>query len=479
MNEHRVQGLMAALGVAVVTLVVGLLAVWTPGWVVVVLASAAAGLATWVVARRLARAHADSVTVLAERLSTIASDHLTPLSSGEPIETLDALESHAEAVSRATHHALRRLGDQLQAFEDLIEAVDVPLMVVDVEGRVLLSNRAACEMLARPVARVLGANLEDLFTEAQVLELLGQARQGQHAAGRVRLSRDGLARVFDSQASPVRVAGGRGVVLSFQDVTDLAIAVQLKTDFVGNASHELRTPIASIRAAVDTLLGPARNDPQMSGRFAEMIRSNVVRLEELVRDLLDLSRFESAEPVIECQEVDMRALAALLAQVFEQVCGDRRIVLTFDVEPTLHRIWTDRSALDLVLRNLIENAIKFSHEGGLVRVVARALDTRAGDKRAVARFEVIDSGVGIPLAHQQRIFERFFQVDQARSGGVDRRGTGLGLAIVKHAVRRLGGTIEVQSVWKQGTTMTVDLPDTVMDEGERAGSEPPRRREAV
>ena len=475
MTEHHMKEIGSAAAVACATLVVGLCALWAPGWVVAVVSAAAAGMSVWVLVTRDTRRRQMVLASIGGRLTDLASKHGAIGEATEPaVATLGGLERRAAAVSEAIGVAMVRLGDQLHGLEDVIEALDVPLMAVSVDGHVRLANAAACALVGRESEAVKGANLEDLFTEAAVLELMRQAREGRHAAGQVRINRNLMVRVLDTQASPVRLGGGRGVVLSFQDVTDLAMAVQLKTDFVGNASHELRTPIASIRAAVDTLLGPAKNDPQMHTRFAEMIRANVVRLEELVRDLLDLSRFESEESVASCAEVDCLELCADLAQVFEQEHKDRSIELEFQLHQALRRVWTDRSALELVLRNLIENAIKFSHDGGSVRVLGSVVAGEGGLRPGV-RLDVIDQGIGIPVSHQQRIFERFFQVDQARSGGAQRRGTGLGLAIVKHAVRRLGGTVEVKSVWKQGTTMTVLLPDSVMGGGVEA--EPPRRRE--
>ena len=146
-------------------------------------------------------------------------------------------------------------------------------------------------------------------------------------------------------------------------------------------------------------------------------------------------------------------LPPALASMFEVVCRDRNISLRFDLSPELERLRTDRNLLLLILSNLIDNACKFAFEGTEVVVSGRPSEDGQG-----IRIDVTDHGVGIPLGQQQRIFERFFQVDPARSGG-PKRGTGLGLSIVKHAVRRLGGIIRVNSVWQQGTTMIVELPN--------------------
>jgi two-component system phosphate regulon sensor histidine kinase PhoR len=248
--------------------------------------------------------------------------------------------------------------------------------------------------------------------------------------------------------------------VTLRDITEQATALQLKTDFVANASHELRTPLASIKTAAETLADLGDESPAMRSRLVSMIASNAARLEELSRDLLDLSSLESVETKSAMDRIDVLEIARDLHDLFETACAERRIALEFDLDDRLRSVWTDGRLLRLVLRNLIDNAIKFAYEDTAVRV--RGVVVNAGPaERDAARFEVIDLGIGIPLAQQQRVFERFFQVDAARSGSPRRRGTGLGLAIVKHALRAIGGTIQVKSVWQQGTTMTVVLPGCV------------------
>jgi two-component system, OmpR family, phosphate regulon sensor histidine kinase PhoR len=188
-----------------------------------------------------------------------------------------------------------------------------------------------------------------------------------------------------------------------------------------------------------------------------MLSGNVARLEEMVRDLLDLSRLESPEAALRIEPAPGSELARGLSEDFSNACRQRSLTLVFDLDPALERVRTDRKLLGLILSNLIDNATKFAFEGTEIRVVGRPLAPQNGGLAGV-RLEVIDRGVGIPLNQQSRVFERYYQVDQARDGGRIRRGTGLGLAIVKHAVRRLGGTIRVNSVWQQGTTMVVELP---------------------
>ncbi len=380
---------------------------------------------------------------------------------------------------------LRALALERDNLREVMNAVGDPLLVTDEHGAVRLWNAAAEAFLSRGGERIQGRSIEELFTSAELVALHTAASRGTARQGIVRLAREGGVRCFEALASSVRWrrmpsgsaeepgrsgaegngggAGpgmGHGAVLTLRDVTELATASQLKTDFVANASHELRTPLSSIRGAVETLMDEPE-DPKMRARLMGMIAGNVGRLEELTRDLLDLTRLETPGAGPSISVARMSEVAVSLSAFFEESCERRGVGLAFECAPELEEIRTDPRLLDLILRNLIENAIKFAYEKTVVRVRGEVIAGGPADALAGARLRVVDQGQGIPLAAQARIFERFYQVDQSRSGHTERRGTGLGLAIVKHAVKTLGGTIAVESVWKQGTTMTVELPACV------------------
>lgn len=380
----------------------------------------------------------------------------------------------AASLERATEavRALSVSAAEGRGWREMIEAVGEPLVATDAAGRVVLVSRAAERALGvrfegRPRA------IDELIAQHDVLALHQTASEGKSAWAQVRLVRGDEARVYDTMASPLgpgqaagngggRGAGG-GVVLAFRDVTDLATAIQARTDFVANASHELRTPLAAMRAAYDTLR-LALDDPRMRDRALELAGSNLKRLEEMTRDLLDLSRLESPDAQVRLEVVDMKELVEDVASAFEAARQPRRLGLSIEIAPGARRVETDPRLVQEVMRNLIDNACRFAHEGTTIRVVGEAVPESAGVAgRAMLRLRVIDLGTGIPLDQQGRIFERFYQVDPARSG--KGRGTGLGLAIVKHAVRALGGSVDVESVWGQGTTMIVELPGAVVSSG--------------
>lgn len=386
-----------------------------------------------------------------------ALDHLRATlgaSGREPVEELVGLVREKLAAANLAAANLRAV---LDADRD-------PVIATDSAGELVIWNRATCDFFAKPAQALQGRIIDELFTQAEVLGLHASAVGGQARAGQVRMNREGAMRVYEVVAAPAALEltglstrsratyAEPGVVLTLRDVTELARAVQLKTDFVANASHELRTPLSSIKAAAETL-GEMVEEPPMAARLVQMIAANTTRLEELTRDLLDLSRLETPEASIELSTVRLGDLFESLVPVFEAPCKERNLRLVFEPSPDASEFTSDPRLLSLILKNLIENATKFAYEGTAIRVVV----SRASPRDAV-RIQVIDQGIGIPLNAQDRIFERFYQVDLSRAGGASRRGTGLGLAIVKHAAKALGGTISVQSVWKEGTTMTVELP---------------------
>lgn len=396
----------------------------------------------------------------------------------------DAAEGVGDRVERASRRARAR-HDDLQA---MLDALADPFLATDEMGVVRLANPSARAFFDGTRGGPVGRSIEDLFTQADALGLHAAARGGRAATGQVRLSRAGTPRIFEVAAAPVVLgptessdaSGARGVALTLRDVTDLAAAIQLKAEFVANASHELRTPLASIKGAAETLRDGALDDPPMAARLVEMIATNVLRLEDLVRDLMELSRLESPDAPVRWEEVDLPRFARSIADLFADACRERRLTIEIEIAPDAAVIRTDRQLLQAILQNLVENATKFANEGTAVRIVGEALSpvrvmaptvaasagaaltTESNDiassRPPGVRLRVIDRGIGIPINQQARIFDRFYQVDAARTTTAQRRGTGLGLAIVKHAVKRLGGSVGVESVWKQGTTMIVDLP---------------------
>ncbi len=385
-------------------------------------------------------------------------------------------------LARALNELRRRWSDDLltidrqrQALAALLDQLHEGVVVARPDGRISLINPAAVRLLGleagqRSIAAFIGQTVEQFVPQHELQKMLhvpaGEPRPRSLSAdalfereARIQVGRAGgavhlLARVSDVEMFDVtaRTSGptvGRLLVLT--DITELARTLQVKTDFVANASHELRTPLSTIRAAVETVqhmnLAEEGDDAR---HFLGVIERQVVRLTAMVSDLLDLARLESGDARFRVErlslpealrEVESRFLDVVAAKGLKWSCAaECDEAATLMVSPQLLR---------LVLDNLVDNAIKFTERGGRVAL-------RAGRRRAEAYFEVSDSGCGIPDHEQERVFERFYQVERARSG--PQRGTGLGLSIVRHAVATMNGAVTLQSRMGEGTTVSVRIP---------------------
>jgi signal transduction histidine kinase len=220
----------------------------------------------------------------------------------------------------------------------------------------------------------------------------------------------------------------------------------VRRDFVANASHELKTPVASIQAAAETLITVWQDDPDAVPRFAQQLDREAVRLSRIVADLLDLSRLESGSELHE--QVHMDALVREEAERFDTTVIEARLTMRVEAlaVPTVRGSGRD---LSLLVRNLLDNAIRYTREGGSVVASVTADDSWV-------TLHVKDTGIGIPSRELPRVFERFYRVDRARSR--ETGGTGLGLAIVRHVAENHGGSVRVESELGSGTTFRVELP---------------------
>lgn len=403
-------------------------------------------------------------------------------------DDLDALEQSLRLVGGRFTAQAKELAKKSRNLDALIDGLVEPVLATGNDERVILANRAAAELLGATNGSLVGRPLTELFTRRELLSMHAAARAGQVGRGQVPIATPTSLRTYSVSASPLPSAWGAGVfgaVLVLRDVTELAQAVQVRTDFVANASHELRTPVTALRMAVETLQQGADDDGPMRARLLGMCEQHLLRMEEMIRDLMDLSRLESPDLPVHPERVSMREAEVALRLVFEPICAARHLTLTFSYPAELGTVVLDRKLLHTILRNLIDNATKFAHERTTIRVAVTSVrpppGMAVGDSgdgvsgSRWARFAVTDRGPGIPLAQQERVFERFYQVDTSRSGvggvggaaagavvpgwaGSARRGTGLGLAIVKHAAKALGGSVGLDSTWGEGTTVWADLP---------------------
>jgi two-component system phosphate regulon sensor histidine kinase PhoR len=365
-----------------------------------------------------------------------------------------AFNSTAPEVQSRTARLERDRQQLLVVLEAMAEAV----IAVDTRHHLLFANAGANRLFGLDAGSV-GRLVEELIRSPQVQEAVEATLRlagPDSYEGELSLpSRDGpvrtAARSLSVRGTPLPGNPSPGAVLVFHDVTELRRLERMRQDFVANASHELKTPLASIKAYTESLLDWALHDETRSVRFLEQIDEQAERLNQLILDLLSLARLESGQEIFDHQPMSLIPVLESCVEAHRERAATKSLVLTFDPGgldgETLVR--ADEEAMRQIADNLIDNAIKYTPENGSVRVSCR---TREG---AIA-MEVADTGIGIPRDDLPRIFERFYRVDKARSRELG--GTGLGLSIVKHLVQSIGGQLEVTSRLGSGSKFAVLFP---------------------
>jgi len=342
---------------------------------------------------------------------------------------------------------------QRENLRQIVAHLKEGVIAVDRDGCIVVMNDAAVGLLAPDLPGVVGRRLDAVVRHAAIVDAYNGAVSGGEAVRReVEVSVKGEPRHLDLHASPMSAPAGEGVagLIVVRDVTDLVRAAATKAEFVANASHELRTPLATLRAAVDSLAADA-GDPDHVAGVAAILDRHVRRLEGLTEDLLDLHSVEGAGRRPALEPISAGSIADWIRSQFAERAAGRGLALEAAAGAPDDTFASDRHVLELILRNLIDNAIKFTPAGGRV-----ACDIRRDAGRM--RLRVADTGVGIRPEDRPHLFERFFQADASRTGGAA-RGSGLGLAIVKHACERLGATVSIESEPGRGTTAIVLVPD--------------------
>ncbi len=337
---------------------------------------------------------------------------------------------------------------QLANAEAVIAAVPDPLIMIDRQRRIVRSNAAAAEFIgpgAQP--RDLAAALRNpvLLAAADAVLRGEPVRSVEFAlSGPIeRVLRAHFARVGEPALD------GAAAILTLHDVTALKRSEQMRADFIANAGHELKTPLATLIGFIETLLGPAREDVVARERFLGIMREQAQRMARLVDDLLSLSHIEINEHVAPTDRVALAPVIDEVARGLELRAAERGIRIIRALPADLPEVQGDRDELAQIFQNLLDNAVKYGRPDSEIEVSGAAVTE-------LVRVAVADQGEGIPSEHLPRLTERFYRVDTARSRQLG--GTGLGLAIVKHVVNRHRGRLDIQSTPGKGSTFTVTLP---------------------
>ncbi len=406
-------------------------------WLTLGLLVPAVGLAllfTWVMGEGVAR----PLHAISRRARGLAAGNFSRrLPRPLRIRELDELAGVFNRLAEELLVRYRSLEAERDEMQDLIDCMKEAVIVLTEDARVLRANRAAIELLDFP-GPVDFAPIGTLIRQPALRSLLETAVIRPFAAREVTQGD----RTLITSASPV---GGGGAVVTFLDVTEIRRLEMVRRDFVANASHELKTPLTAMRGFAETLL---EDDPpeQLKKDFLGSIRANTLRLQRLVDDLLDLSRLESGGWLPREEDIRVAEVVEDIWNELEMMAVAKDLGFRMDGDAL---VTADSQGLEQVLKNLINNAIRYTPEGGFIEV-------EISDEPLQTKVTVRDTGIGIPSSALNRIFERFYRVDPARSRAEG--GTGLGLAIVRHLVHAMGGDVWAESELGRGTSITLTLP---------------------
>jgi len=409
-------------------------------------------------AAELAARPARALTTVARRM---AAGDLTTRARLSRRDDLGELGRALDQLAKNLTTSLSELRGERDRMSGILSGMVEGVLLLDAAGRIVLVNPALREMLLIGQDAV-GRTLLEAIRNAELRELLDLARASEEPVTR-EIETGGIKprRLLSRFA---RLTNEQGQMFAvFVDVTEMRKLESMRRDFVANVSHELRTPVTAIRSAAETLQSGRPDDPAMVDVFIGIIERNAARLQDLVEDVLDLSRIESRELELHPESLELGTLYGQVLSLFKERADRKGIELVNESAAKPVRVRGDRRALEHVLTNLVDNAVKYCAEGAHVRLSAEELGEQV-------TLSVADDGPGIEARHLPRIFERFYRVDAGRSRELG--GTGLGLSIVKHLVEAQGGAVQVESRPGQGTTFKFTL-----GKGERERTQP--RAQAV
>jgi two-component system phosphate regulon sensor histidine kinase PhoR len=385
----------------------------------------------------------------------VAEGDFRPLPTERPRDELADLASALNETAAWMDRTIQSLSGERNRSSAILRSMVEGVAVIDAQERLVFCNRAFSEIWNLDSAAIEGRPMIEAVRNSDLLGLIRRALRGEEG-----LRSDitlGIVqhRSFSATATPVQslegaAAGDKpsGAVVVLHDVTELRRLERIRHDFVANVSHEFKTPLTAIQGFAETLLSGALEDPRNNRRFLEIIRDHATRLAVLTDDLLKLARIEAGKLEVQFGPVQLAEVIERCAETAQLKANRKQITLEIEVPPNLPAVHGDASLLRDVVQNLLDNAIQYTPEGGRVRVSASA-----GPREAVVTVD--DTGMGIPLAEQERIFERFYRVDVARSR--EAGGTGLGLSIAKHIVEAHGGRLWVESEVGRGSKFSFSV----------------------
>jgi two-component system phosphate regulon sensor histidine kinase PhoR len=441
-RSFRTRALSAAAVLVIATIIALIFGGASAVVVVVVAALVAAGLALLITAISSiggsARVMAGASREIAEGQFTVRLDAGPDDEIGLAYAEFNRMAARLETLVAETSQERSRLMAAINSSPDAVVALDR-------ESNITFASAAVRDLLDRDPEEIIGHPFVWMMPDAEVIEGLRASRERGESNSYVieRPNRHFLRAII----TPIVGGGAWSSLVVFHDMTDVKRVEQVRRDFVANVSHELRTPLAAIKSVIETLEGGAMDDKPTARDFLQRADGEVDRLVQMVEELLELSRIESGELSMAREPVDVTVAVQTAADRLRPQAEKAGVALSVAIGDNLPRVSGDRVSLERAIVNLINNAIKFTPEGGLVRISAQPND-------GGVMIEVSDNGAGIEPTDLPRVFERFFKADRARRAG----GTGLGLAVVKHTAEAHGGRVEAESTLGQGSTFRMWLP---------------------
>ncbi|MFO0816825.1 MAG: ATP-binding protein [Pirellulales bacterium] len=410
---------------------------------------------TFLIVRRIVR----PLERLAEGVAKFADDgtpRLVRVEGRDEVAVLGNTFNRMQESLAARWGELRRNNDRL---EGMMRSMEEGVLALDAEERIVLANDASRMLLELGEGNVAGRRLWEATRVRALRDAFLETFPSGHASVKEFETTGVVRRVLTLRATRLPGEPSPGVMMVLHDVSELRRLENLRRDFVANVSHELKTPLSSIKAYAETLRLGALEDTTHNRVFVERIEEQADRLHQLIMDLLHLARVESGQQAFEITRVSMRGMVESILKAHAATASSRQIELASEPPERVIAVRADEEGLRTILNNLVDNAIKYTPVGGRVTVRWRS-------DGAFATLEVQDTGIGIARQHHARVFERFYRVDKARSRELG--GTGLGLAIVKHLAQAFGGSVGIESQVRQGSTFRVTLP---LDEADSAETE--------
>jgi two-component system phosphate regulon sensor histidine kinase PhoR len=341
-----------------------------------------------------------------------------------------------------------RMESERERLAAILSSMTEGVIAIDREERILLANEASYAAMDSDPETPVGRPLRELVRNVQIHDYVRTILNGESQEP-IECEVTRTNRIVTVKADVIGPNAPKGAVLTIHDISELRRLERIRREFVANVSHELKTPLTVIQACADTLAEGALDDPVAAQKFLGRIDEQSSRLAELINDMLDLGRIEASNEVLELEPVDPEQIIRECASQREGIAAANQISLTIELSTEQFFVDTDATSLRTLVGNLTDNAIKYTPAGGSVTL---ELDRTADE----AIIRVRDTGIGIEREHINRIFQRFYRVDSARSRASG--GSGLGLAICKHLAQQLNGEIDVESVPGTGSTFTLRLP---------------------